>query len=112
MTAFILTEEPLHVAILERLVKGHPSLGTQDIRVRSSWGNITGRARNHFLHSSHPVALVASAESVNPNHVADEVALREMYLREHVPWAKYLVFMVPPEVEALLFLDEGVVKAV
>ncbi|NMO13765.1 hypothetical protein HPC49_05650 [Pyxidicoccus fallax] len=27
-------------------------------------------------------------------------------------WGKYLVFMVPPEVESLLFLDEGVVKAV
>jgi hypothetical protein len=112
MTAFILTEEPLHVAILERLVKGHPSLRDQDIRVRSYGGNITGRAMTHFRHSFNPVALVASAESVNPYRVADQVALREGYLLEHVPWAKFLVFMVPPEVESLLFLDEGVVHTV
>ncbi len=112
MTAFILTGEPLHAAIMERLVKGHPSLRVQDIRARSYDGNLPGRAVAHFRRSSNPVALVASAESVNPYRVADQVALRELYLREHASWAKYLVFMVPPEVESLLFLDEGVVSAV
>jgi hypothetical protein len=112
MTSFILTQEPLHEAILDRMVKSHPSLREQDIRVRSYGGNLPGRAKSHFLRSSAPVALVASAESVNPYRVADQLELREGYLREHVPWAKYLVFMVPPEVESLLFLDEGVVKAV
>ncbi|MCP3140409.1 hypothetical protein [Pyxidicoccus xibeiensis] len=80
--------------------------------MRSYGGNITGRAMAHFRRSFNPVALVASAESVNPYRVADQVALRELYLKEHVPWAKYLVFMVPPEVESLLFLDEGIVNAV
>ena len=112
MKAIILTGEPLQAAIMERLVKSHPSLKDQDIRSRSYGGHLPGWMRNHFLRSSVPVALVASAESTHPVRVADQYELRMMYLRERVPWGKYLVFMVPPEVESLLFLDEGVVKTV
>jgi hypothetical protein len=112
MTAFILTEEPLQVAILERLVRSHPALGPQDIRVRYSEGDIAARARNHFMHSSNPVALVSSGYFLHPNDVRVEAALRESYLRGHVPHAKFLVFMVTPEIESLLFQDEGIVNAV
>ncbi|WP_205525568.1 hypothetical protein [Pyxidicoccus trucidator] len=112
MVAFILTETALQMALMERLVKSHPVLRDQDIRMRTDRGNIAERARSHFVHSTKPVVLVSSPQTVNPRWVANFVEVREEFIRAAVPMAKFLVLMVPPEVESLLFHDEDVVKAV
>ncbi|MFP2930855.1 hypothetical protein ACLESO_37775 [Pyxidicoccus sp. 3LG] len=112
MAAFILTEGALPMAIMERLVKSHPTLRDQDVRMRKDSGNIAVRAREHFFVGGDPVALVSGAETVNEDHVAQQVATRREFLLHRTYWAKFLVLMVPPEVEALLFFDESVMRDV
>lgn len=113
MSAFIVTSGLVAGWLMKRLVDGHPLLRDRAIQVRAdeSRGGAASAARSIRTLRRVPVAVVADADTLSPAMMAEEKGLMEYLVGDAAPSREWRVLLIAPEVAALLFRDEPLLRS-
>jgi hypothetical protein len=108
----VITEGPADAALLEAVLALDPNVADVRVVAAGGWSSADSLARSMLIHGREDVALVVDADSTDPVVVNERQRFLEGSLREVVPTAEWRVFVIAPEVEALLFEDPAVAETV
>jgi hypothetical protein len=113
MSAVIVTTGVVAGGLLERMVACHLRLRDRGIRVRTAMGGggAASSARNILLLQNEPVAVVSDADTLTQDVMEEQRGLLEYIVGAGGPVSEWRVLLIAPEVAALLFRDEQLLRS-
>ena len=103
MKSVVVTEEESDVLLLKSLV-GEGS-NTVEFVKSGGWSAADSLARSYLVDGQHDVALVVDADSYDPRMVEERRRFLTHSLASVALRTRWQVFVIAPEIEALLFAD-------
>jgi len=112
MKALIITEGKLDQLLLEGILKTHPRLrGRYTIVVGGGESSAASLARSYLATSDARVALIADADTNDPDEVPRKHAALSDALGAVAAADRYLVLLAVPEIEIILFADRELAES-